>query len=693
MPSRLFISFILLLLFALPGVLSAADFSSSKLGKEPVDLEADQLSFDEQAGRYLASGNVRLKQGDLSLQSDELWWDQKSGDVEASGSVVLEGAQERLDGQKVRYNLNDGTGSVEEGKAFLREQNLYIRGDRIEKRGESDYRIVNGNFTTCEGVIPSWKFGAGQLDVTVGGYARARNAVFYLKDIPTLYVPYMIYPAKTERESGLLMPSVGYSDKRGMEYSGAYYQVISRNQDATIYLDYLSELGIGKGLEYRYVFGQDNAGDARAYHIDAKQSDLDQDGERYALSWNHQGTLPGQVRLSAETEYVSDRDYFDDFGQEAGDYNKDQTLSIVSLSRNWGQYNLVGQFRYSENLLRDDPTTLQWLPRITFDTVRQQLGATPFYLALGSEYTYFWREEGLKAQRLRVRPALLANYKLFDAVDLVPEIGWTERHYWTSEEGSGHEQKGIYDFSTRLSSRFYRVYPWQGESVNRVRHMLEPDVNYLYVPDVDQEMLPEFDRFDRIEESNRIEVGLTQRLTTRAENEEGLPEYRDLLIFRISQGYDLLPDGDFSERLTPLRGQLTLEPSDYISLATDSRYDFEGRRWSEYSGELNLHDQRGNRLGVQYRNRKETADEEAIDYGSLDLDLTWLKPVYLGYRNRYHFDSSTALEQVLDVEYRHQCWSLLLTLRERDEDKSVMVTFSLGGIGMLGSVGRDIGGS
>jgi LPS-assembly protein len=82
-----------------------------------------------------------------------------------------------------------------------------------------------------------------------------------------------------------------------------------------------------------------------------------------------------------------------------------------------------------------------------------------------------------------------------------------------------------------------------------------------------------------------------------------------------------------------------------------------------------------------------------VDYGSLELKLAWLKPVYLGYRNRYDFVAATELEQVLDIEYRHQCWSLFVTLRDRDDEQSIMLSFSLGGIGMVGSVGGNLGGS
>ncbi len=274
----------------------AAETDWARVGESglPIQLEADQLAYDRDRELYRASGDVRMRQGDLEVRGDILEWNQVKGEVYAEGNVRLISPNEELSGSRAFYNLNRGTAEVDNAYFFLRDENLHIHGERIERLGERDYHIEKGTLTTCDGEVPSWKFGAGSMDVTLGGYARARNTVFYLKNIPSLYFPYMIYPAKTERESGLLIPRVGYSDKRGFQYSGAYYQVLGVNQDATLYIDYLTEMGIGKGLEYRYIFGRDNAGEARAYHIDVDQVDGEViDEERYALEWQHSGNAAG----------------------------------------------------------------------------------------------------------------------------------------------------------------------------------------------------------------------------------------------------------------------------------------------------------------------------------------------------------------------------------------------------------------
>ncbi len=684
----LFRLFTFLFLCASPCLVSAADWSQVGESGEPVQLEADQLSYNKDTGQYHASGDVKLVQGDLEVRSQTLEWNQISGEIDAAGGVQIISPDEELFGTKARYNLQKGTGTVEEGHFFLREQNLHVRGHTIERRGELDYRIKQGTFTTCNGDTPSWKFGASQLDVTLGGYARARNMIFYLNDIPSLYLPYMIYPASNERESGLLIPTVGYSDKRGFQYGGAYYQVLGINQDATLYVDYLSEMGIGKGLEYRYIFGRGNAGEARAYHINVDQIDgVAVDEERYALEWQHDGLLPGDVRMVVDAEYVNDDQYFEDFGSVAEEYNKDKVQSIFSLSKNWGKYNLVGQLKYTKDLEVDDPTTLQLLPRINFDAARQRIKESHFYYALETEYSHFWRQEGLRGERLMARPILAASFQLWDVVDVAPEISYRERYYWGLSDGSDSEHEGLAEYTTKINTRVQKIYHRPFGFLGKIRHSIEPELVYRYIPEVDQESLPDFDSYDRIAEANQLEYALVQRLTVRSDRIDGAPTYRELFYLRLSQTYDLTNEAR-DQRFQDLRIEMTLLPTEWLSLQADTTLDVDSGDWTKVAVTGKIEDQQENSLRVEYR----YDSAEAIDYGRVDLSVAFLKPVYLNYQQRYEFATDEQLEQVIGIEYRQQCWSAQLSYREYNNDRAVMLTFTMRGIGSVGGIGGSLGG-
>ena len=683
--------FCLLLVFLAGSHLAtAADWRRADDGQLPIQLEADQLSFQKDIGIYQASGDVKMVQGDLEVRSQSLKWNKISGDIDAEGDVALISPDKELFGRRVRFNLQEGTGIINNGRFYLRGPNLYVRGETIERLGKLDYRIVRGTFTTCNGEVPAWKFGASRLDVTVDGYARARNTVFYLHDIPSFYLPYMIYPATNKRKSGLLMPKVGYSDRRGYQYSGAYYQVLGVNQDATLYFDYLSEMGLGKGLEYRYIFGQGNAGEANAYLLDVDKIDGETiDEKRYALQWQHDGFLPGGVRMVADGMYINDDDYFKDFGDAAGDYNRAEVKSTFSLSKNWEKYNLVGQLEYIRDLDSDDKTTLQKLPTINFDVSRQRIFGSDFYYALSSDYTNFWSEEGLKGNRAIVRPTLSTSYQLWDVVNFAPEVSYRQRYYWGLNQGYDSEQQGVAVFTTRATTQVQKVYHHPPDAFSKLRHSIEPELVYTYIPEIDQSELPHFDEFDRVDNVNLFAYALTQRLTARFDHDNGDPTYRELVYFRLSQAYDLTNEFDGRQRFQDLRLQTVLLPTEWLKLLSDASLNVNSEKWTKATAAGKVTDNRGNSVKLLYSYEP----EKDIDYVEATLSVAFLDPFYFDYQQRYDLVTDKQLEQAVGIEYRHQCWGAKLTYRDQDRDdnhdRSVMLTFTMRGIGSVGGVGTS----
>lgn len=692
-------------------------------GPAPVNLEADLLSYDREASLYTARGDVRLIKEGVTLTADQVLFNDLSGDANATGNVYLTDPSGDLRAEQADYNMHTGLGRLRNGKVFIKEHNFHLAGDELKRIGEQDYQLERGFFTTCDGDVPSWKFGARHIDVTLGKYARARNVLFYLRDWPVFYLPYIVFPAKTERESGMLMPRFGYSDKRGVELSLAYYQVIARNQDATIYVDYLSDFGVGQGVEYRYIFGADNEGTLRGYYVNNIRNEylrdklkdkpdladtLDED-DRYALEWNHLGTLPGDWTLSADVEYVSNRDYFDEFGTVAEEYTKDQSESVVYLSRDWKNNIIAAKLDYTQELEFDDDTTLQRLPEIRFDSLRRRLGESPFFFGLGSTYTYFWRDEEevtgdwetskIKGQRLNLRPYLSAFFSPLPWLEVVPELGYRERLYETSSSGPGSEEDGIYDFSLRMGTSFSRVFHGGLGNYKKIRHSIDPEVIYSYVPNESQEHLPYFDSLDRIGVANRVTYALTNRFTARLEPQAGVVEYLEFLNVRLSQSYDIRQsrhdrqDVNDVDPLGDVRGELLWSPTRNTFVDLDARYDVHNRSLDGFNARTGLRDQGGNSLSVDYRySRAETEyADQGSEYVSGTATLALLAPFYLGYQHRFDIQDQVSLEKVFDVEYRSQCWSLFLTLRDRIDERQYVLVFALSGIGNVLRMGGDLG--
>jgi LPS-assembly protein len=174
-------------------------------------LRADTFSYDERQDIYTASGNVILHAKDRVIFADHIRFDAATKEAIAEGDIRIEQDKDWLEGERAYLDLEKETGLVEFGRGFLADGNFHFSGALVEKLGPQTYHVLDGTFTTCDGDEPSWHFRTTDLKVTVEGYGFAKQTRFYLGRTPVLYSPYLAFPAKTQRQTGLLMPRFGIS--------------------------------------------------------------------------------------------------------------------------------------------------------------------------------------------------------------------------------------------------------------------------------------------------------------------------------------------------------------------------------------------------------------------------------------------------------------------------------------------------
>src|SRR5690606_11870078 len=112
----------------------------------------------------------------------------------------------------------------------------------------------NALFTPCRcepDESPALAFRADQVDAQVGGYADLHHPVLEIKGIPVLYMPYLKLPLKDRRQSGFLLPTVGYERRSGNTFTQPVYFALGPAADATFTTDVFENRGTRLGLEYR----------------------------------------------------------------------------------------------------------------------------------------------------------------------------------------------------------------------------------------------------------------------------------------------------------------------------------------------------------------------------------------------------------------------------------------------------------
>jgi LPS-assembly protein len=58
---------------------------------------------------------------------------------------------------------------------------------------------------------------ASEIDVEVEGYGTARNTTVDVLGVPLLWLPWMVYPIKTERQTGFLFPDLSLGSRNGFD--------------------------------------------------------------------------------------------------------------------------------------------------------------------------------------------------------------------------------------------------------------------------------------------------------------------------------------------------------------------------------------------------------------------------------------------------------------------------------------------
>jgi LPS-assembly protein len=650
-----------------------------------VTIKADTLTVDVPSDSIRARGAVRIEQEGVALIADSVIYSRLSGDALAEGDVLLESNGDTMKGDRLSLNLITQQGELSNGELFIKKPNFRVRALSLKKTGDASYRLQRGSFTTCDGEKPSWRFEARDVVVSLNEFATARDAVFYAGDVPIMYTPYLIFPIKRERQSGLLIPKVGQSTKKGFYLDLPYYWAINPSQDATFNLALESSRGVGLGVDYRYLRSGGSEGSLQGFGI------YDSDAGRFRgeLNQRHLELLSPNTTLASDIHLLTDRDYFLDYGEYSGDYNRQLQVSTVSFDHRWERYGLSGELRYTEDLLApSNDTTLQRLPELNFIAAGEKAG--PFFFSMDSRFVNFQREEGVTGQRLQLHPRLSYYAKPTSALDLSLYGGYLQRLYNGSGgvAGSGIQQVGQADAGGVLSLPLERIYG------GRLRHLLIPSLEYRFVQHRHDENMPFFDFDDDVLGQSIASWSLSNLVTRKYELAGGATEYRDLLYLKLSQGYqfsgerrDLLTLVDEKHKVTDLMLESRINPMKGITLAVDGRFNPVDGVISTSNLALEYKGEGSNLAHVGYRHSK-----GQLDYleGSFAFPLsTQFSATVLG---RYSFDKPGLLESRYTLEYKQQCWSVIAAYSDRPgsieipRNKEFTLNFTLAGIGALGPI-------
>ena len=408
---------------ALMAAAAAAQLPDSAQEERSFELTADSVEYESARRIYVARGNVRIVSEDTELTADWMAFSDARSRGVATGNVVYRAAGDVLVADFVEFNIDTRRGLLFDGRFRSGGNQFRMEADEIVKRGDDTYSFENGMFTTCRcppGERDPWQIRAGSVDLEIGGYGTARNSTFEIFGVPVVWLPWMIYPLKTERQSGLLFPEFGYGSRNGIDVGLPIFWAARDNLNITLTPRWLSERGAKGDLEVEYVFGERSSGEIFGSflydgEIDPNSPEDPFDRERWTVYGEQDIFLPYGWRLKSDFQFVSDNEYLVDFNDLPERISDRFLQSNAFVGRSFGEdgrFGALAAVLTADDLQNPDDQDrdsflLQRIPTVALAALPATLAESVPVLsriipAFDAEYTDFvpWRRAVGKYDRL-----------------------------------------------------------------------------------------------------------------------------------------------------------------------------------------------------------------------------------------------------------------------------------------------------
>jgi LPS-assembly protein len=543
-------------------------YQSLMTKKSFIYFQADRQEFLEIEKKYILSGSVSIWKDDFKLKADNVQIDQWMGDILASGNVEVHFGKDLLTGSEAYYNFDTGKGWVTEARAAV-EPALFMEGAKLEKlpdydlTGEAQYALHDGFVTSCSGTHPNWSVKAHYAVIRLDNYAQMNRSSFWISRIPVFYLPYWYYPTKADRATGLLIPNVSFSARRGLIASEEFFLVLNDYMDMTFGGTYYSRVGFSEEFQWRNALDQYSRGEMNLEHLkEARSPSIDQNPhERWRGLYEQSYILPWDGRATANLDFRSDQ-YFDrDYGYELEQQADRFMENRVSVTKYWSLSHLTLDGLYEKDFDRARDETIQHIPRLDYGTgwqtiigsLKTSVGARAEYLLREGRITTIFPDENstlliedwLKrdGQRADINGQLRYDFKELAWVNFSPWISLRES-WWSLKKNLDYDnwqgtwatyplplepaqsqpfagvhpageglRRDLYSYGIDwLGPRFYHIYPLLGFSdVSKIKHLIEPKINFRVIPEVLQDEIIEFDDTDHVEPGQILTYSITNR--------------------------------------------------------------------------------------------------------------------------------------------------------------------------------------
>ncbi len=585
--------------------------------------------YDLASGLARGTNGIYVKYGDATLSADSATLNEQTGEVEADGHVRIESGDQIWVGEHIRYNFKTHQMQSEEFRTG--KPPVFAAGRELE--GDTTNRTYNARhiFITTDDVgDPATRVRASRVKIVPGKYVEMWNAVLYVDGVPAFYFPYYKRNLGERANNFSFVP--GYRSAYGAYLLNTYTWFLGDNVDGKIHLDYRERRGVGGGPDLNLQLGRWGDFAFKYYYLHdqnpntsvstngpvtsfANLGAIPENRQRFYFAW--QATPFTNLNVKALVNYQSDPLVLHDFFE--GDYTANpQPKTFTEVNKYWENWSLDAETTPRINNFFDQ---VERLPDVKLTGFRQQVFDTPLYYESESSAGYYRQMFASTNEQLYVNTnGPFANYsaaradtyhqvllpwKFFNWLNVTPRLGGRFTYY-SQESGPGGTNDETFRkvFNTGVETSFKASRLWAGATnslfeIDGLRHIIEPSVNYVFVPDpstppsqlpqFDSELpgleilpiqFPDYNNIDSIDSQNVIRFGLRNTLQTKRDGQlDNLLDWNVMLDWRLrpNTSTNALQNGLTTvgpqKTFNDLYSELAFRPRSWLTLDSQVRYD------------------------------------------------------------------------------------------------------------------------
>lgn len=585
----------------------------------PIDISADTFSTTSN-GWISADGNVFIRKADIQITADHVMVNRATGEVIARDNVnLIREGQGSTRTDYLTYNYKTGEGLT--SKLDVQSGVLRLISDKTKRRPDGSYELGNTLVTTCTNDESCLHYAAhGNTALFYPGqYVELEEMTLRFNDIPIFYFPWW-RRSFADHYGWRFLP--GYESDWGfyllsthkhqlIDFGGEFHDSL----DSSTHIDYRTERSFALGQDFNWHFGDPDTGhqgfiSAYGLHdVIPMHHSFDRfegrdivENNRYRFSLRHDSFFTDYDYLTLRTSYLSDSYLFEDFFED--EYKSliqpESYATYTHSGDGWmwgiGAYHRVNKFYDTINRLPD-----AWL-----DVIRTQIGDTPLYYESQTRGGVLQREfadyniatniveDSYDTFRFDTKHAIFMPENLFGFLSVVPRAAYrgtfyadtrkkdvvevfngtntvTETHY--TEDGAG--LRHLFELGAETSFKMYGLFDTDS---GLVRHVIEPYVNYTYIPEpniVRSELL-QFDAVDALGLDHSARIGVRQLLQSKEDIVDANGEEFDEIISHVDADLYIRyefdnEDEDPGVKIFGIDSEF--KPTDSIEIKLQSEYD------------------------------------------------------------------------------------------------------------------------